>query len=47
MTSATAIPRNPSSGARWSAGFARVELFGGYDGRPFGLDTPAVIRASI
>jgi SAM-dependent methyltransferase len=28
------------------AGFTNVELFGGYDGRPFSVDTPAVIRAS-
>ena len=29
------------------AGFRDVELLGGYDGKPFGLDTPAVIRATI
>jgi len=28
-----------------SAGFSNVELFGGYDARPFGLNTPAVLRA--
>ena len=28
------------------AGFTNVELLGGYDGRAFGLDTPAVIRAT-
>jgi SAM-dependent methyltransferase len=29
------------------AGFARIELFGGYDQRAFSADTPAVLRASV
>jgi SAM-dependent methyltransferase len=28
------------------AGFRTVEMFGGYDGRPLGPDTPAVLRAT-
>ena len=29
------------------AGFSKVELFGGYDARPLGINTPAVIRATV
>ena len=29
------------------AGFSKVELFGGYDARPLGISTPAVIRATV